>query len=100
MARSTFYYYLKNLKKPEKYKKEKEIIKQIYHESKGRYGYRRITLELKSRGYLLNHKTVLKLMNSCGIRCQVRIRKYRSYKGDIGKVAPNLLQRDFKGPEA
>lgn len=96
IPRSTFYYYLKKLNKPDKYVEIKELIQTIYHENKGRYGYRRITLELRNRGYCINHKTVLKLMNECGIKCQVRIRKYRSYKGEIGKVAPNLLQRDFK----
>lgn len=46
-------------------------------------------------GYAINHKTVLKLMNICGIKSQVRLRKYCSYKGQIGRIAPNLLQRDF-----
>lgn len=96
IKRSTFYYHLKRLNKSEKYAKIKELIKTIYHENKGRYGYRRITLELRNRGYRINHKTVLKLMNICNVKCQVRIRKYRSYKGEVGKVAPNLLQRNFK----
>ena len=67
MARSSFYYYLKRLKEPDKYEEVKSVINQIYHENKGRYGYRRITLEMKNRGYIINHKTVLKLMNQLGI---------------------------------
>lgn len=82
--------------KPDKYEEVKAAIKVIYHTNKGRYGYRRITLELRNQGYHINHKTVLKLMNECGIKCQVRIRKYRSYKGEVGNIAPNLLQRNFK----
>ena len=74
----------------------KEEITAIYHENKGRYGYRRITLELKNRGYNINHKTVLKLMKLLGLQCFVRVKKYRSYKGEIGKIAPNLLNRNFK----
>ena len=27
--------------------------------------------------------------------CRVRMKKYRSYKGEVGKIAPNLLNRDF-----
>lgn len=96
IPRSTFYYYMKQMKKPDKFEEAKTLIKEIYHANKGRYGYRRITLELRNRGYGLNHKTVLKLMNECNIKCQVRIRKYHSYKGEVGKVAPNVLQRDFK----
>jgi putative transposase len=96
IPRSTFYYYLKKMKKPDKYEEVKAAIKGIYHENEGRYGYRRITLELLNRGYGINHKTVLKLMRECSIKSQVRISKYRSYKGEVGKVAPNVLQRDFK----
>jgi len=79
----------------DKYRIEKEEITAIYHENQGRYGYRRITLEIRNRGYIINHKTVSRLMNILGLKCRVRIRKYRSYKGDIGKVAPNLINRNF-----
>lgn len=95
MPRSTFYYYVKKAKKTDKYAKIKEEIRAIYHENHGRYGYRRITHELKNRGYCINHKTVQRLMKSLGIKCMVRIKKYRSYKGEIGKIAPNIIQRDF-----
>lgn len=84
------------MKIPDKYKAVKIAIQEIYSMNKGRYGYRRITVELHNRGYSINHKTVLKLMNECNIKCQVRIHKYRSYKGEVGKIAPNILQRDFK----
>lgn len=94
MARSTFYYHLKRSKQ-DKYTCEKEEIIRIYHEHRGRYGYRRITIEMNNRGYIINHKTVLKLMTTCGLRCQVRLKKYKSYKGETGKIAPNLLNRDF-----
>jgi transposase InsO family protein len=96
LPRSTFYYNLKKMKKPDKYEAIKAVIKEIYHENEGRYGYRRIALELNSRGYVINHKTVLKLMRECNIKSLVRISKYRSYKGEVGKVALNLLQRNFK----
>lgn len=95
IPRSTFYYHLRRIKKPDKYAAIKNLIQDIYQENKGRYGYRRITLELLNRGYTINHKTVLKLMKECGIKCQVRIRKYRSYKGTVGRIAPNILQRNF-----
>lgn len=95
ISRSTFYYYLNLKKKPDKYKEIKEEIMSIYHENQGRYGYRRITLELHNRGYKINHKTVLRLMKLLGLKCMVRVKKYRSYKGTIGKVAPNIIQRNF-----
>ena len=95
MPRSTYYYYLKKSKQVDKYALVKDEITSIYHENQGRYGYRRITMELHNRGYRINHKTVQRLMNALNLKCMVRIKKYRSYKGEIGKVAPNLIQRDF-----
>ena len=95
VPRSTYYYYLKRMQQPDKYRIEKEEITAIYHENQGRYGYRRITMEMQNRGYVINHKTVTRLMNALGLKCHVRIKKYRSYKGEIGKVAPNLINRDF-----
>ena len=84
------------MKQPEKYVEEKDIIKQIFHENKGRYGYRRVTMEMHNRGYYINHKTVRKLMLELGLKCEIRKRKYRSYKGEIGRIADNKLNRDFK----
>ena len=83
------------MNKGDKYKKIKEEITAIYHENKGRYGYRRITMELHNRGFVINHKTVLKLMKQLGLQCFVRIKKYKSYKGVVGKICDNLLNRDF-----
>ena len=34
-------------------------------------------------------------MQKLGLVCRVRMKKYRSYKGEVGKIAPNLLNRDF-----
>ena len=83
------------MKQPDKYAELKDVIRQIFSENKGRYGYRRITMELSNRGYHVNHKTVQKLMKQCGLKCDIRRRKYRSYKGSVGKVAPNKLNRNF-----
>ena len=96
MARSSFYYHQKQSKLPDKYKETKELIKVIYHRHKGRYGYRRITDELQNRGLVINHKTVLRLMNLLGLKSVIRVKKYKSYKGENGKIAPNILERNFK----
>ncbi len=97
IPRSTYYYYSKQFDhpKPDRYAEIKTEIRRIYDESKGRYGYRRITKELKKK-FVVNHKTVQKLMRKMGIFCRVRMHKYNSYKGDVGRIAPNLLERDFK----
>ena len=67
----------------------------IFHKHKGRYGYRRITLELRKDGSLINHKTVKKLMDEMELKSEVRKVKFHSYKGEVGKTAPNIIDRDF-----
>ena len=95
LPRATFYYHLKQMQREDKYASVKEEIAAIYHENRGRYGYRRITAELRKRKFSVNHKTVQRLMKKLGLVCRVRMKKYRSYKGEVGKIAPNLLNRDF-----
>lgn len=96
MARSSFYYHQKRTQIKDKYQDIKELIKTIYHKHRGRFGYRRITFLLKQKGILINHKTVLRLMKTLGLKSVIRIKKYKSYKGEQGKIAPNVLNRDFK----
>ncbi len=96
LPRATFYYYLRRMKQPDKYEAAKAEITAIYHENKGRYGYRRITAVLHKRKIHLNHKTVRKLMKELGLVCHVRMRKYSSYKGEAGRTVPNLLNREFE----
>ena len=96
MARSNFYYHQKKVKSVDKYQVIKELIKSIYHKHKGRYGYRRITDELNSKAIIINHKTVLRLMKLLGLKSLIRVKKYKSYKGEQGKIAPNILARKFK----
>ncbi|MDD5435464.1 MAG: IS3 family transposase [Nitrospira sp.] len=96
LARSTYYYYAKRKMLPDKYSEVKKQITNIYHENRGRYGYRRITMDLRNRGYIINHKTVQRLMKDMELFCRVRMKKYHSYKGEVGKIAPNLLERDFE----
>jgi len=69
----------------------------LFEKHKYRYGYRRITIELRNMGYTINHKTVLKLMQELGLKAKQRKNdKYHSYKGTVGKIADNILKRDFK----
>ena len=83
------------MERMDKYAAAKAEITAIYHENRGRYSYRRITTELRDRNLLLNHKAVYRLMKERGLACRARRKKYRSYTGDVGKTAPNRLNRDF-----
>lgn len=95
LSRSTFYYQLKALAAEDKHAALKDKIRQIYTHHQGRYGYRRITDALRMAGDLVNHKTVQQLMQGLGLKSLVRPRKYRSYRGEAGALAPDLLKREF-----
>ncbi|WP_438819612.1 IS3 family transposase [Mycoavidus cysteinexigens] len=95
LARSTFYYQLNGLQKIDKYATLKAKIKTIFTYHKGRYGYRRITSVLRQESFLVNHKTVQRLMGQLQLKSLVRPKKYRSYKGSIEGIAPNFLQQQF-----
>lgn len=94
MARSTYFYSIHQ--RCDKYSDIRRKILSIYQENKGRYGYRRVYLELRTRGVVINHKTVARLMNEMGLKGVRKTRHYKSYMGDVGKLAPNIIQRDFE----
>ncbi|VSI26263.1 IS3-Spn1, transposase [Streptococcus pneumoniae] len=98
LARWTYYYHLKQLDKPDKDQELKAEIQSIFIEHKGNYAYRRIYLELRNRGYLVNHKRVQGLMKVLNLQAKMRQkRKYSSHKGDVSKKAENLIQGQFEG---
>ena len=100
MARSTFYYQRKQSLLDDKYAAIKQRIRTIYDKHHGRYGYRRVTAAMRQLGELINHKAVQRQMRLMGLKSLVRPKKYRSFQGNVGLAAPNLLQRDFKATEA
>ena len=98
MARSTYYFEI-NKTDPVAIRNEELllVIKKIFVENKGRYGVRRVYMELKNRGYNVNHKRVQRLMKVLGLTARIRRkRKYSSYQGEVGMKAENLIQRQFK----
>ncbi len=92
IPRSTFYYHLKALSKPDKYADVKKRISEIYHENRGRYGYRRVTLSLHREGKQINHKAVQRLMGTLSLKAAIKVKRYRSYRGEVGQTAPNVLK--------
>jgi transposase InsO family protein len=96
MSRSTYYYHVQAFEHEDKHIDLKQQIKTIYHQHKGRYGYRRMTYALRNLGMRVNHKCVLRLMQLMGLKSRIRAVKYRSYQGQVGKIADNVLQRQFK----
>ncbi len=96
LPRSTYYYRVKRFNRPDKDASLKKVIQEICDEHQGRYGYRRVKAELTNRGYHVNHKKVQRITKELGLTCLVRMKKYRSYKGKVGMVAENHLNRQFE----
>ncbi|VEU63436.1 IS3 family transposase [Mycoplasmopsis bovirhinis] len=91
LAKSTYFYIVQSFSKNDKDFDLKQLITNIFNVNKSRYGYRRICLKLRNRGYIINHKSVkrlIKLLNLFGLQPKA---KYKSYKGETGKVCNNLL---------
>ena len=91
IAKSTYFYTINVYSKVDKDIEIKNEITSIFEENKSRYGYRRILLELRKRDIIINHKKVKRLMSELGLYARRPTAKYKSYKGEIGKKAPNLL---------
>ena len=68
LAKSVYYYTLSKKDKDDKNTEIIEKIKEIFIQNKERYGYRRITLELKNQGYNVNHKKVYRIMVKLGLK--------------------------------
>jgi transposase InsO family protein len=77
----------------------KAKIREIFNRHKGRYGYRRVTAELRQQGLVVNHKTVQKLMVEMQLKSLVRPKRYKAYDGAASETAPDRLERDFTADE-
>ena len=96
MAKSTYYFEIsRNDVVAKRNQKVLEEIKSIFDENKCRYGVRRVHQELINRGYQVNHKRVQRIMHEAGFAGKRPKEKYHSYKGEVGKIADNIINRDF-----
>lgn len=99
LPKTSFYEWKKKLNNS--FDKDKNIkikITEIVTKSKKRYGYRRLVLALKNKGLIVNHKKVLRITRELNLLCSKfrnRFKKYSSYKGHVGKIAPNDVNRKF-----
>ena len=73
------------------------IIKEVFDDSKGTYGYRRITEGVRIKyGVILNHKKVLRIMNKYYLKPKyVKQKQIKSYKRIEANLATDLVKRKF-----
>ncbi|MCT1415244.1 IS3 family transposase, partial [Corynebacterium sanguinis] len=96
IPRSTFFYHQKRRGEPDRHAVLKDAIRESFERNKHRYGYRRVLLDLRNQGWVVNHKLVYKLMHEMGLRAKVRQhRPYISYSGTVSRIADNKLERKF-----
>lgn len=96
LPRSTFFYHQSRRAKPDPRAELKAAVRESFTRNRGRYGHRRIHAELGKAGLRVSKKTVLRVMRDEQLSCLTRRRKrYVSFRGEVGKVALNVLARDF-----
>lgn len=99
LSRSTYYH--RSAQKSEQAKEEADLrdrIERIVVEF-SRYGYRRVTRQLKREGYKVNHKRVARIMREQSLGCQIKRRWVKTTDSSHGyRIYPNLIQElEVKG---
>lgn len=99
LPKSSFYEWMNKLNQVDVAKEALTVeIIAIIEASNHTYGYRRVTLALEHRGHTINHKRVLRIMRENHLLCVKftrKSRRYRSFKGEVGTIAENHLNRHF-----
>lgn len=97
LSRSDYYYTLQKVGKDAKNEKLMNRIRELFEEHHARYGYRRITLQLKREGMIVTHKKVQRLMTIMGLVAlhNRKQAKYTSYQGTIGVIKENKIKQSF-----
>ena len=91
LPRSDYYYWKNRIDPDTKNSDLMDAITTIYTDNHKRYGYRRITLQLKNEGWTVNHKAVKRLMSKLNLYGITPRAKYKSYKGDFNGTVENVL---------
>lgn len=97
LPRSTYYRYAGGRNaKVDRWADVRPLLHEAFSRVPNGMGYRQVAMALRAeRGLAISGKTVLKLMREEGLRCRIRRKRYDSYRGEQGKAAGNLLNRDF-----
>lgn len=95
LKRSTYYHHMSH-PKPDRYADVRPLVREILSRTANGMGYRQVAMALRAeRGLRISGKTVLRLMREEGCACRIRRKRYSSYKGEVGKAAGNVLNREF-----
>lgn len=98
MPKATYMYWQKRFDRENPDQEVEEKIQEIRSQHKD-YGYRRMTGELKNQGICVNKKKVQRIMQKLSLQVTSftrKSRKYSSYKGKVGTIAPNRIHRRLR----
>lgn len=97
LPKSTYYRYAGGRNpKPDRWSDVRPLLREIFSRTPNGMGYRQVTMALGAeQGLAISGKTVLRLMREEGLSCRIRHKRYNSYRGEEGKVAKNVLGRNF-----
>lgn len=93
-------YWQKRFNRPDPDLELKNAMLAIRREHKD-FGYRRLHAMLQKKGFVVNKKRVQRLMQFLCLQVNSftrKSRKYSSYRGKVGKIAPNRIRRRFNTP--
>lgn len=96
IAKSTYYWGIKHSKDADPDASVKAAINKILSDKRNLvYGSRRIVIALKKTGIMVSRNKVRRLLRRIGYKASFGRGRYHSYKGQVGKICPNLINRDF-----
>lgn len=96
LPKSSYYYQENNLSQPDKYFSLRIRIKELFAESKKRYGYRRIHALLKREAIIVSEKIIRRIMQEENLVVKIKkTAKYNSYAGEVTPAVPNKIERNF-----
>lgn len=96
LAKSSYYYQKKAIQAEDKYFEFRKRIKQLFHDNRDIFGYRKIYMLLRREGTIVSEKVVRRIMREEALIVKQRHKhKYNSYKGEITPAVENVIDRDF-----
>lgn len=96
VARGTYHCQPDAMKRPDKDSGLLELVREAFENSKRRYGYKRVHLELRGMGIVASAKRIMGLMTRHGLVPLSRsAKRHGSYKGELTKAPANLVDGDF-----
>lgn len=95
LPKSTYYYHASR-SETDRWESVRPLIREAFSRTPNGMGYRQVALVLRNEhGLSMSGKTVLKLMREEGLFTSIRKKRYNSYRGETGRIAANILDRDF-----